>query len=146
MITPHVPPSPAPGLGHFRGLDHLALVVPSTEEALRVWRDRWGFPVLTSEVVADGALRLTHLDLGGAQLQLVEPLTAEHPLRDWLVRHGPGLHHLCLRVDRLDEARAAFQEAGWAGPAQPHAAVGGRRALFLDPTHTGGVPTEIVGD
>jgi catechol 2,3-dioxygenase-like lactoylglutathione lyase family enzyme len=25
----------------FKGLDHLAIVVPDTEEALRIWRDRW---------------------------------------------------------------------------------------------------------
>jgi catechol 2,3-dioxygenase-like lactoylglutathione lyase family enzyme len=48
----------------FRGLDHLAIVVGDTEAALQVWRDRVGLKVLYSELVQNGALRLTHLDLG----------------------------------------------------------------------------------
>ncbi|RME72395.1 MAG: hypothetical protein D6781_02330, partial [Verrucomicrobia bacterium] len=47
-----------------RGLDHLAIAVNDTEEALKLWRDTFGFPVLYSEVVNDGTIRLTHLDLG----------------------------------------------------------------------------------
>ena len=32
----------------FKGLDHVAIVVSDTEEALKIWRDRCGFPVLFS--------------------------------------------------------------------------------------------------
>jgi methylmalonyl-CoA/ethylmalonyl-CoA epimerase len=48
----------------FRSLDHVAIVVPDTDAALTIWRDRVGLKVLFSEVVNNGALRLTHLDLG----------------------------------------------------------------------------------
>ena len=68
----------------FRGLDHLAIVVSDTEQALKVWRDRFGFPVLFSETVANGALLLTHLDLGNTHMQLVQPLNQDHLLWDWL--------------------------------------------------------------
>jgi methylmalonyl-CoA/ethylmalonyl-CoA epimerase len=64
----------------FKGLDHLAIVVPDTEAALKIWRDTFGFPVLVSEKVNNGTTLLTHLDLGNTHLQLVEPLTAEHPI------------------------------------------------------------------
>ena len=55
-----------------QGLDHLAIVVPDTEAALKVWRDTLGLPLLYSEVVNGGAVRLTHLDLGNTHLQLVD--------------------------------------------------------------------------
>ena len=55
----------------FQQLDHVAILVPNTEEALRVWRDVVGLHVLFSEVVNGGTIRLTHLDLGNTQLQLV---------------------------------------------------------------------------
>ena len=60
-----------------QGLDHLAIVVPDTEVALKTWRDALGFPLLYSEVVNGGTVRLTHLDLGNTHLQLVEPLTPD---------------------------------------------------------------------
>ena len=88
----------------FTGLDHLAIVVPDTEEALKTWRDRFGFPVLFSEVVNDGATRLTHLDLGNTQLQLVEPLKQDTPLAEWLQQHG-------AKAQRRGKRRAASRRA-----------------------------------
>src|SRR5687768_13028821 len=45
----------------FKGLDHIAIVVPDTEAALKLWRDKLGFKVLFSEDVNGGTVRLTHL-------------------------------------------------------------------------------------
>ncbi len=130
----------------FKGLDHIAILVADTDEALRVYRDRMGLPLLFSEVVNDGAVRLTHLDLGNAQLQLVEPLDQAHPLATHLREHGPGLHHFCLAVD---DVGAAMEEAAAKGietaQASPHQAPRGRRAAFLAKTSTGGVQVEITG-
>lgn len=124
------------------GLDHLAIVVPDTEEALRIWRDTLGFPVLYSEEVNQATVRLTHLDLGNTHLQLVEPLSSEHPLQEWLRRNGPGLHHFCLRVD--DVAEAMNQSPIPTAPA-PHQGTQGKRALFLDKSVTQGVQVEVTG-
>ena len=130
----------------FHGLDHFAIVVPSTEEALKVWRDRLGFPVVCSEVVNGGVVRLTHLDLGNTHLQLVEPLTPDHPLQPWLAQHGPGLHHFCLRVEDVSVAHAALVSAGLA-PIQPgpHQGTQGKRALFLAKGATSSVQVEVTG-
>jgi methylmalonyl-CoA/ethylmalonyl-CoA epimerase len=130
----------------FQQLDHIAIVVPDTEAALRIWRDRLGLPVLFSEVVNNGATRLTHLDLGNTHLQLVEPLDPGHSLAAWLETHGPGLHHLCLLVDDVGEAAAALPERGLAPQApQPHQGTRGKRALFIHPEGTGSVRVELTG-
>ena len=128
-----------------QGLDHFAICVPSTDDALRIWRDTLGFPVVCSEVVNDGAVRLTHLDLGNAHLQLVEPLLPDHPLRAWLAEHGPGLHHFCLKVADVGVSRAELRAAGLAGDAAPHQGTQGKRALFLAKAATQNVQVEITG-
>ena len=61
--------------------------------------------MLYSEDVNGGTVRLTHLDLGNTQLQLVQPLTPDHPLQAWLAKNGPGLHHFCLKVEDVGEAQ-----------------------------------------
>ncbi len=130
----------------FRGLDHLAIVVPDTEEALQVWRDRFGFPVLFREAVNDGTILLTHLDLGNTHLQLVQPLTDDHPLREWLETHGPGLHHFCLGVEDVGGAFTDLPSLGLSpGEPRPHQGTQGKRALFLDRAATGGVQVELTG-
>jgi methylmalonyl-CoA/ethylmalonyl-CoA epimerase len=130
---------------NHQGLDHFAIVVPSTEEALKVWRDRLGFPVVCSEVVNGGVVRLTHLDLGNAHLQLVEPLTPGHPLQDWLKQYGPGLHHFCLKVADVGASRDELRAAGLAGDAVPHQGTLGKRALFLAKSATQNVQVEVTG-
>ncbi len=131
----------------FKGLDHVAILVTNTDEALAVYRDRLGLPVLFSEVVNNGAIRLTHLDLGNAHLQLVEPLDPAHPLAVHLRDHGPGLHHFCLAVDDVGAAMAEASAKGieLAQP-KPHQAPRGRRAAFLAKNLTGGVQVEITGE
>jgi len=129
----------------FTGLDHLAIVVSDTEEALRVWRDRFGLDVLYSEVVNAGSVRLTHLDLGNAQLQLVEPLPADHPLKGWLAENGPGLHHFCFKVDDAAQAHAALPQQGLLVAPRIHQGTQGKRAFFLETSATQGVQVEVTG-
>jgi methylmalonyl-CoA epimerase len=142
VARPAAPGRAAPRLG---GLDHIALAVPSTEEALRVWRDRFGFGVLYSEEVNGGAVRLTHLGLGNTHLQLVEPLVPNHPLHGWLKEHGPSLHHFCLRVADVDDALRELPRFGLPTAQAPHQGTQGKRALFLDRTATQGIQVEVTG-
>lgn len=127
---------------NHQGLDHLAIAVPDTEEALKLWRDQYGFPVLYSEDVNDATVRLTHLDLGNTQLQLVEPLTPDHPLQAWLAKNGPGLHHFCLKVDDVGEA---MKESPLPTAPSAHQGTQGKRAVFVDKTDTQGVQVEYTG-
>lgn len=129
----------------FRGLDHVAIVVPDTDEALTIWRDRVGLRVLYSEVVNNGALRLTHLDLGNTHLQLVQPLAPDHPLQAWLTKNGAGLHHLCFKVDDVQQAFETLPAAGLPVAPAPHQGTQGKRALFLDKTASQGVQLEVTG-
>jgi len=126
-----------------QGLDHFAIVVPDTEEALKIWRDQFGFEVLYSENVNEDTVRLTHLDLGNTHLQLVQPLTPDHPLQAWLAKNGPGLHHFCLKVDDVEKAKAA---APVPTALILHQGTQGKRALFLDKSATQGVQVELTGE
>jgi len=129
----------------FKGLDHLAIVVPDTEQALQVWRDRVGLKLLYSEVVNCGAVRLTHLDLGNTQLQLVEPLTPDHPLKVWLAKNGPGLHHLCFKVDDVGAAQVELPKNNLPVAPNIHQGTQGKRALFLEKSATQDVQVEVTG-
>ena len=131
----------------FESLDHIAIVVADTEDALAFYRDVLGFPVLFSEVLEEQSVRLTHLNLGACHLQLVQPLAQEHPLAEFLRQRGEGLHHLCWRVrdvpkamDALSARRLALRDR------TPRRGPRGRQAVFIDPASTRGVLLEITGE
>ncbi len=95
-----------------RRLDHVAILVRSTDEALRFYEDRLGLRVQSSEEIDSPRARLTYLETGNAYLQLVEPLDPASPLAAWLDEHGEGLHHICFGVDDVAEAVAAISDPG----------------------------------
>jgi len=130
------------------GLDHLAIAVADTEEALTLWRDKLGLKVLFAEKVNNNTILLTHLDLGNTQLQLVQPLVKPHPLWDWLTKNGgPGLHHFCLAVDSIEQSFNSLQQQTGLNPAPaPHQGTKGKQALFIDATDTSGIRIELTGN
>ena len=129
----------------FQALDHLAIAVKNTDVALELWRDVLGFNVVHSEVVNEGTVRLTHLDLGNTHLQLVEPLVLEHPLHEWMQVHGEGIHHLCFKVEDVGKAGRWCKEKGILPNPNPHQGTQGKRALFMDKKTTAGVQIELTG-
>ena len=131
----------------FKALDHAAIVVEDTEAALHFYRDSLGLAVLFSEVLEEQGVRLTHLDLGNCQLQLVQPLTEDHPLQEALRLDGERVHHLCFAVDSLPESLAMLKSIGLeVRDAEPRRGTGGRQAVFLDPRTTRGLLIELSSD
>jgi len=130
----------------FKSLDHIAIVVQDTDEALKFYHDRLGLPIVVDEVIDSGGVRLTHLDLGNLHLQLVQPLTEDHPLCEYLQQRGEGLHHLCLLVDDVAETVSALPQGIAARSVPPHDGPNGRNAAFLDPETTRGVIWELTSD
>jgi methylmalonyl-CoA/ethylmalonyl-CoA epimerase len=96
----------------LRRLDHVAVLVRSTEDALRFYEGHLGLRVHSSEEIDRPHVRLTYLDAGNAYVQLVEPLDDESPLVEWIAEHGEGLHHICFGVDDVPAAVAALSDDG----------------------------------
>ena len=98
----------------LRRLDHVAVLVRDTDEALRFYSGRLGLAVASSEEIPSPHVRLTYLDAGNAYIQLVQPLTGDSPLTVWLDEHGEGLHHICFGVDDVARAVGELSDPGTA--------------------------------
>ncbi len=126
----------------LRRLDHVAVLVRSTDEALRFYEGRLGLRVHSSEEIDEPRVRLTYLDTGNAFLQLVEPLDAQSPLAAWLDEHGEGLHHICFGVDDVESAVTELSDPGSVvrlGSGR------GRVSSFLTSAAANGVRIECTG-
>jgi len=126
-------------------LDHIAILVSDTDKALEIFHQKLGFPLVFSEILEDQGVRLTHLDMGGVQLQLVQPLRDDIPLAKVLAEKGEGLHHMCFYVDELARSVDDLRMKGvGCRDAVPRSAPAGKRAVFLKPEDTYGVLVELT--
>lgn len=129
----------------FKEVDHIAIVVRDTEEALSFYRDTMKLPLKVSEEVPDVGVRLTHLDMGNLDLQLVEPLSKDHPLSQYLDEKGEGLHHICWKMPDVGESVEKLESFGLKPRStQLHSGVKGKKAAFVDPTCSRGVLWEMT--
>ena len=87
-----------------RRVDHIAVAVSNTDDAIEQFSGRLGIAPVHTEVLTQPQVRLTYLDAGNMFIQLVEPLDGESGIARFLESHGPGVHHVCFAVDDVVNA------------------------------------------
>jgi LAO/AO transport system kinase len=123
-------------------LDHIGIAVHDPAE-LVAWFDQV-FGVSTSEPEDVGRHRLRFIQTGGAMLELVQPLSHDAPVARFLEKHGPGLHHVCVRVPDIDAAVAALKARGiQLIDETPRAGAHGSRIAFIHPSSAHGLLVEL---
>jgi len=126
------------------GVDHIGVAVEEIETALRFWQGALGMTPEPAEAVADQGVRTVLLPASGVRIELLEPTGPDTPVGKFLARRGPGLHHVCLLVDDLDDALLRLTESGLRLiDASPRTGVGGSRIAFLHPSAAAGVLVEL---
>jgi methylmalonyl-CoA/ethylmalonyl-CoA epimerase len=78
-------------------------------------------------------------------LQLVEPLTEDHPLQAHLSEHGEGLHHLCFETEDVKKTLEMLPQRELKAKSDtPHDGPRGRKAGFIDAKTARGVIWEMT--
>jgi methylmalonyl-CoA/ethylmalonyl-CoA epimerase len=130
-------------------LAHLGVAVSAHADALRFWRDLLGLPLQHVEHVDADGVSVAMLPLGpgrgGATLELLQPDAGDNPVRRFLGKRGPGIHHVALEVDDLQGLCARLKAAGIRLIDEaPRPGAQGTTVAFVHPQSTGGVLVELV--
>lgn len=127
-------------------LDHIGIAVESLETAEAFWGAGLGLSLAGRERVDEQGVTVSFLPAGEARIELLEPLSeAPGPVGRFLERRGPGIHHICLRVDDLDSLLAQLKRAGvQLIDESPRQGAHGMRIAFVHPKATGGVLLELA--
>jgi methylmalonyl-CoA/ethylmalonyl-CoA epimerase len=127
----------------IRAVDHIGIAVESIETARRFW-EALGLKICDIEELPQEGVRVAILELGGARIELLEPTRPDSPVAKFLAKRGPGIHHLCLASDALEDDDARLAAAGVERlRAAPTSGAGGARVQFVHPKSAGGVLVEI---
>jgi len=126
-------------------IDHIGIAVKSLAEALPVWTALLGINADGAEEVPSEQVRVAFFGSDAGRIELLEATGPESPIARFIDRHGPGVHHICLRVADLEVALARARRSGLE-PIPPgiRQGAGRHRVAFLHPRDTGGVLVELA--
>lgn len=124
-------------------LDHIGVAVQSLEAALPFYQ-LLGLSVLKRETVPSEKVNVAFLNTGECHLELLEPTSPESPIAKALDKRGPGIHHLCLKVQNLPELLQKLDAAGvQLIDKVPKPGANNKRVAFVHPKATGGILLEL---
>jgi methylmalonyl-CoA/ethylmalonyl-CoA epimerase len=130
----------------IKKLDHVAVCVADIDQASALWTAAFGLQPGPREVVASQRTEALLMPLGdgSSSVELVAPRGNEG-LERFLARRGPGLHHIAVEVEGIEEAIALLRALGVPMiDDTPRRGARGHKVAFVDPRATGGVLVELV--
>jgi methylmalonyl-CoA/ethylmalonyl-CoA epimerase len=126
-------------------IDHVGVAVDDIDAALALYTEGLGMPLVHRETVSEQGVEAALVDIGDGHIELLQPLGPDTPVGRFLVRNGPGMHHVAYRVADVEQTLGRLAQAGLRLiDEQPRTGIRGSRVAFVHPGATGGVLTEIV--
>lgn len=126
-------------------LEHIGIAVRSLDEAVRMYTENLGLALDSCEEIVQDGVRVAMIPLGESRIELMESTSAESPVGKFLAKRGPGVHHIAIAVDDIDEALERLKVAGARLVDEvPRKGAGGTRIAFLHPSSFDGVLLELV--
>ena len=123
---------------------HLGIAVDSIEKRLPVW-ESFGLKLNHTEKVESEGVTTAHLKVGEYEIELLEPMGEDTPVGKFIDKKGPGIHHLALEVDNIEESLAKAKKNGLEPIGEaPRQGAENTLVAFFHPKDTGGVLLEIV--
>ncbi|MBO3832395.1 MAG: VOC family protein [Candidatus Brockarchaeota archaeon] len=110
----------------FRRVTQIGIVVRNIEKSVEAWGKLLG--VKASGIVetgpleetgmkykgraAEGRAKLAFLQLENITIELIEPVGGPSTWRDFLEKHGEGVHHIAFNVENMERAENSLRENG----------------------------------
>ncbi|MFD3447833.1 methylmalonyl-CoA epimerase [Microbacteriaceae bacterium 4G12] len=128
----------------IKKIDHIGIAVRSLKETLPFYTDVLQLELLGTEEVPSQKVKVAFLQVGESKLELLEPLSADSPVAQYIEKRGEGIHHVALGVSSIEERIQEIKEHGIRmidNNSRPGA--GGAQIAFMHPKSAHGVLYEL---
>lgn len=132
-------------------LDHIGVACKSIDETKKLYM-AMGFDEPSIEVVETEGVKVGFMQLGPevepgkgvSRIELLEPLSDNSPIAKFLLKRGPGIHHICLRVQDIQKAIETIKTTEvQLIDEKPKPGAHNCLVAFIHPKSTGGVLIEL---
>ncbi|MDC0190734.1 VOC family protein [Rhodospirillales bacterium] len=125
----------------IKGFEHISIGAEDTEPSAGVL-GLFGIKPLYGEDIHPHGVTTTYYEHEDnentrVRFEIIRPVSEDAPLRKFLEKRGPGIHHICMQVEDLEDAMQQIKGAG-GELVEPVFDDSRGRHVFVHPKFTGG--------
>ncbi len=128
----------------FKGLDHLVVAVKDLDASVKKYEAIYGAAVSDRSEAPAAGMKMAFFRFADSYVELVSNLGEEGPIAKRLADRGEGVHLVAMKVDDLEATLADLREKGVRLVGDPGPGNPVRGQVFVHPSETGGVLTQLV--
>ena len=127
------------------GIEHIGIAVNDLDTTSLFWERALGLPHTHTEDVESEGVRTKIFDTGKGKIELLKSINNNSPIRKFLEKRGPGIHHVCLQVENINIAINELKDLNiQVLSEEPKVGAEGYKIFFVHPKSTGGVLVELA--
>lgn len=127
------------------GIHHVGMAVHDLDEAVATYGRLFAGHLEHRATVEEQGVEAASLRVGGGRVELLAPLGDDTPVGRFLVKRGPGMHHVAYAVEDLPAALADLAARGAdLIDDEPRRGLFGLQVAFVHPDSVHGVLSEVV--
>ena len=127
------------------GVEHIGIAIRDLEKDAPFWSKVLGIEQTKTEDVDDQGVITDIYDTGSGKIELLLSKYPDSPIGKFLKKRGPGIHHICLQVEDIEESIKVLKKHG-IETIGDKSSIGaeGCKVIFIHPRSTGGVLVELA--
>lgn len=133
-------------MSFIKNIDHIGIAVNDIEQAISIYADVLGLNIIKIESYNALKIKICFISIGEILIELIEPLTPDAKIAQFINQNGEGLHHIAFKVDNLnDEILDSIKTKIKLLDNKPKIGALGSKMVFINPECTNNVLIELVG-
>ena len=125
-------------------LEHIGIAVNSLSKAVPLYEKLLNSQCYKTETVASEQVSTAFLSTGNTKIELLESLTADGVIANYISKRGEGIHHLAFEVPDIYAEMERLKEAGFVLLSEtPKKGADNKLVCFVHPKSCNGVLVEI---
>ena len=127
------------------GIEHIGIAVNDLDTSSPFWSHILNLKHKCKETVQDQGVLTDIYDTTQGKVELLKSLGEDTPIGKFLLKKGPGVHHVCFEVDDINKAIKELKELNIQVLSDtPTVGAEGYKVVFIHPKSTGGVLVELA--
>ena len=129
------------------GIEHIGIAVEDLKKSEKFWDHILESKNKTTEIVKEQDVITEIYDTGQGKIELLFSKNKDSTISKFIKTKGPGIHHICLKVENIIAAINELKEKGIELIGDTYSTgAEGYKIIFIHPKSTGGVLVELAED